>query len=109
MAPIDLNIQKTDTEEKHTYINTVGLKIVLDTKLDLSDISAAIIKCRKPDKSVEMWSAEVDSDNKTCIYHITETGDLDQKGDYELQAYIEYSDGSHFYGDIAVITVKEHI
>jgi len=108
MAPIDLNVQKIDTEDKYTYTNTVGLKIVLDTKLDLSDISAAIIKCRKPDKTIESWSAEVDPD-KTCIYHVTQTGDLDQEGDYELQAYIEYSDGSHFYGDVAVLTVKKHI
>ena len=109
MTPINLDVQKIDTEDKYTYTNTVGLKIVLDTKIDLSDISAAIIKCRKPDKTIESWSAEVDTDNTSYIYHVTKIGDLDQEGDYELQAYIEYSDGSHFYGDIAVLTVKEHI
>lgn len=109
MTSIVLDIQTIETKENYTYMNTVGLKIILDTGIDVSDSSSTIIKCRKPDKTVQLWSAEVDSENTSYIYHITETGDLDQKGDYELQAYVEFGDGSHFYGDIAVLTVKEHI
>jgi hypothetical protein len=109
MVPIDLDIQTMEQEEKYTFVDTDGLKITLDTKIDLSDATNCIIKCSKPDESSENWAAQVDPDNNNYIYYVTQDGDLNQIGDYQLQAYVEFSDGSHFYGDIDILTVKKHI
>jgi len=75
-------------EDKH-YIGEVGLSIVVNCGQDISSYTDLKMEVKKPDGTLVEWSAiayEYDSET-IYIRYITVAGDLDQAGEYTLQAY----------------------
>ena len=71
------------------FVGDVGVEIFIDTDLDLTDASALSIRYRKPDGTDGEWPATVyQKDGEFGIRRITQTGDLDQAGVWELQVEI---------------------
>ena len=64
----------------------VGTKIILSVGTNVSAATVAKIKYRKPLNESGEWVATIDG---STIYYITQAGDLDQSGEWKLQAYIE--------------------
>jgi len=57
--------------------------VVIDT------YNAIVLNVLKPDGITQVqWSANL-SLNKSEIFHVTVSGDLDQAGDYKIQAYLD--------------------
>lgn len=70
------------------YKDDVGTVIELDTGVDLSDAYKVAIAVRKPDGTEEEWSASVNAQQPTRLYHVAAEGDLDQVGEYYVQASV---------------------
>jgi hypothetical protein len=87
------------------YMNDEGVKleVVFD---DLSDVSTAKLKYRKPDETIGSWDCTIDGNS---IYYITEANDIDQVGVWELQPYLEFSSGFKGNGDIVKMKVLKAI
>jgi len=109
----------TTNEEKKIYQGAVGVKIVLETGQDLSESTTHKILVQKPDGSELEWAADIsavieDKDGRQFdvtpkdgyIEYITSDGDLDQSGDYLLQAYVEWEESKH-YGKTCVMEIRE--
>lgn len=78
------------------YVGAVGVKLIVDTGVDLSGATYVSLKVKKPDGSETEW---IGSALGTKIEYIIQQGDLDQSGFYKIQAYVEFSDGSKMYGE----------
>jgi len=76
-------------------IGAVGLVIELEVKegycpLDISDATIKNIIIKKPDNTVVTKPAAFESSGTNgLIYYKTVIGDLDQAGEYSVQAYLE--------------------
>lgn len=71
-----------------TYVGDT-LKLIINTGIDISGYSTLCIKYRKPDGTIGTWAATIDpSDNKKMIY-TCDTEDLDQAGEWVVQASVE--------------------
>lgn len=79
------------------------VRIELDTGLDLTDATLTQIRYIKPDGLTKgAWTAEVDG---SILWYKTTTSDIDQSGDWQIQAYVEV--GSDKYsGDIEIDTFE---
>ena len=87
-----------------TYVGTVGLKVRINTKNDLSGTTLVALLVKKPDGTEVTWEGTA---NGTYIEYVVQDGDLDQAGYYAIQAYFERADGSKFYGNTTGIHVYE--
>ncbi|PLX49107.1 MAG: hypothetical protein C0613_08270 [Desulfobulbaceae bacterium] len=63
-----------------------GTRIRIELGVDASTAAVATIKVRKPDFTTETWPATPDG---TSIYYDAAASDLDQVGDYIVQAYVD--------------------
>jgi hypothetical protein len=77
----------TCTGTARYYINAIGVEIIIETCLDISEATKVAIKVEKPDGTEEEWAGEILG--TTQIKYITVDGDLDQAGKYYIQAYVE--------------------
>lgn len=77
----------TCTDEDRLYVGDVGTVIDVDTCIDLSGASSVSLLVRKPDGTVVTWSGSVADTTK--IRHTVGGGDLDQAGEYRVQAHAE--------------------
>ena len=78
-------------EDKH-YIDEVGLNVIVNCGKDVSGYTGLKMQVKKPDGTIVEWTAtiyEYDSESNYIRYS-TQEGDLDQAGEYELQAYGEH-------------------
>lgn len=66
--------------------------IVLDVGVSASVITGAYIDYVKPDGSDGFWTASPVPDSTTILYPAA-AGEIDQKGKWTLQAFIETTDG----------------
>lgn len=71
------------------YVGAVGVKLIVETGMDLSNATYVSLKVKKPDETEVEW---VGTANGTKIEYIISTGDLDQSGFYKIQAYAEFED-----------------
>ena len=69
------------------YEDAVGKNIILRVHLDLTDASVMKIKYQKPSGAAGEWNAQKYS--AKSIYYVTQTGDIDEVGTWQLQAYVE--------------------
>jgi len=69
------------------YINAIGVEIIIETCLDITEATKTVLEIEKPDGTKEEWVGEIY--NTTQIKYITTDGDLDQSGKYYVQAYVE--------------------
>ena len=79
----------------------VGVKIEVETGLDLSAVTEAKLLVKKPGGVVEEWAASIDG---TKLVYVTKEGDLDIAGRYEIQALIK-TPATEFKGEIAPVVV----
>jgi hypothetical protein len=70
------------------YVGDVGTQLRFDIGVDNSNITKAVIKVRRPDKSCAEWNASLGPEDTEISYTI-QSGDLDIKGKYMLQPYVE--------------------
>ena len=63
------------------------VKITLHTGIDLTSYSTLEIIYRKPDGTPGSWTAIIDPDRSTHMYYTTISTDLDQAGEWVLEAY----------------------
>jgi len=93
------------------HVNDIGTKFLATIKDDseVVDVSSAIsvtMMFKKPDDEVVQKAGVFDSDGTDGkIYYSTAVGDLDEAGQYKLQAKVVLSTGT-YYTDI--YTFKVH-
>jgi hypothetical protein len=87
------------------YKNQSLLTLSLDTSADLTNTSDHRILYKKPDGTKGHFTA---STSTTKIEYQTANGDLDQSGEWELQAYYVLS-GKKAYGKIVKLKVEESL
>ena len=65
-----------------------SVKFTLNTNIDISGYSDLRIRYRKPDGDVGCWTATLCPSNNNCLYYQTSVGDIDQAGDWTIQALV---------------------
>jgi hypothetical protein len=71
------------------YIDDEGTELSINAGSDISTADILQIKVIKPNKTTDTWDCTVDENNNNIVNYIIQHGDLDQKGEYKLQLYIE--------------------
>lgn len=87
------------------FVGALGKKIVLNVGVDISAATTRQIKYEKPDGTTGYWTA-VEESTTSISYTTTAATDLDDKGNWKLQAYIVTPTWTD-HGNIARMTVKE--
>lgn len=85
------------------YAGAIGVELRLDTGQSLIGATLMKIMVKRPDGSLEEWTAT--QFNSTTIYYVTVDGDLDDAGDYTLQSYAEWGTSSTHLGESVVLKV----
>ena len=76
------------------YKNQSYVKIRLDTNTDLTDMTAAVIKYKKPSGTTGSWNATQDETYDTRIYvDVASTDTLDESGLWSFWSYVTFSGG----------------
>ena len=65
-----------------------GTVFQVDVGVDISAASTTDLKVRKPDGTLVSWTGTANGSINTQIDYTTVTDDLDQTGQYRLQAYV---------------------
>jgi hypothetical protein len=85
------------------YKNQTALTFKLDTKIDLTAATAAVIKYSKPGTPVVTgsWTADIDTPVSDGIisYDIDSADDLDESGQWTIWAYVTFTGGLVAPGD----------
>jgi hypothetical protein len=84
------------------YQGDVGTQIILDCGSDISSATVRKIKARKPSGALVEWTAAASGSNS--ITYTTATNDIDEAGNWQLQAYIEVT-GGKFHGETLALPV----
>jgi len=85
----------------------IGVKIVLDALVDISDATVRKIKYKKPDGTTGSWDAALESAMKLSF--VTIAGSLNQSGVWWLQIYFETASGQKISGEWVEVTVLDRI
>lgn len=85
----------------------IGTAIILDTGEDLTSASAFKIQCRKPSGTSVDWTGI--QYQTTMIKYTTVAGDLNEDGDYQLQAVVTGLNGWSGSGEVAHLRVHSTI
>jgi hypothetical protein len=85
------------------YVGQTKLTIKLDTGSTLTNVTTALIKYIKPDRSTGQFTATVD--DKEIYYDIVSVSDIDAAGIWSFYAHITYNDGKIIIGEKSTITV----
>ena len=107
--------------ERKIYVGAVGVVIILSTSQDLTLSTKREVLVKKPDGTVAAWTADIATEREDeqtgdlidlapddgYIEYITTEDDLDQVGDYSLQAYVEWGTPSCHYGKTVKMEVHE--
>lgn len=83
----------------------IGTVIILDTGEDISTATLVKIRYKKPNGDTGEWTASV---NSTEVRYTTLAGDIDQTGDWEMQAYVELA-AWQGYSAIVEVPVGEQL
>ena len=71
-----------------TFVNDT-IQLNIDTNIDISGYAILTIKYRKPDGTVDCWTAALCVGNNNCMTYTTVIGDLDVSGKWLIQAVAE--------------------
>jgi len=82
-----------------------ALRITLKTFTDLEGITNAVIKYRKPDKSVGEFDAAVGDTANGVIFHEVIEGELNMSGWWAFWAFVTFADGRTAAGEAAKVYV----
>ena len=83
----------------------IGVQFKLNTGIDISAATTANILYRKPSGATGSFTGSTDSDYYV-VYTTTAAGDLDESGEWELQAYVVTTDWT-LRGTVAKVRVNE--
>ena len=70
------------------YQGSVGIAINVATGITLTGATTTQIKVKKPSGALATWTAAIDGSNAQQLNYITVAGDLNEAGNYFLQAYV---------------------
>jgi hypothetical protein len=84
--------------------NDIGIQFKVNTGVDISAATTANIHYRKPSGATGSFTGATSS--TTYVVFTTTSGDVDEDGIWELQAYVVYS-GKTLRGTIAKVRVSE--
>jgi hypothetical protein len=84
------------------FCGDCGVELRVNTEIDLSGATKAVLRVRKPNKSVVEWDATVSG---TILTYTTVAGDLAADGDYVICAYVEFGASSKHYGEAVELEV----
>ena len=83
--------------------DNVGVKIYVDVESDISTQTVLEINYKKPSGASGTWTATLGTtqvivkgttlEANTYIYYVTQAGDIDEAGDWNVQSYVELSGG----------------
>jgi hypothetical protein len=68
------------------YQNATGVQITLETGYNIAAASALTMAVKKPDATTVEWTATLSG--TTALRYVTAANDLDQAGEYFLQAKV---------------------
>ena len=85
------------------FVGDTGTEIILDCGTALASATVRQVIARTPRGTKKTWTATQEGLNS--IKYTTAAGDLDQPGEWRLQAYIEMP-GWKGFGDVVSLTVK---
>lgn len=85
------------------FLGDYGIKITLECGKNISAASTLSIKYRKPKGDTGTWTGTLEG--TTALYYTTVDGDIDELGEWLIQAYVVLS-GQKFHGDIVSLDVK---
>ena len=88
------------------YKGVNGLPIILDCGIDISGAYAFKILYQKPSGTKGEWPAELEGSTKIKFVTSSTTSELDEAGQWFIQAYVEGA-GYKLFGDIVGIIVYE--
>lgn len=89
------------------YIGQTKLEIILNTSLNLTGVSGALIKYRKPSGEEGQWVASVTNFTKgTIMYVVQNENDIDETGLWVLWSHVTYPDTTVVIGKPTEIFVK---
>jgi len=84
-----------------------ALRITLKTFTDLEDISTAVIRYCKPDKTTGEFAAAVGDTAKGIIFHEVIEGEIDVSGWWSFWAFVTFADGRTAAGEAAKVYIWE--
>jgi len=87
------------------FVGTLGKKIVLKVGVNISTATTRQIKYEKPSGTTGYWTAAQES-TTSISYTTTAATDLDEDGNWKLQAYIVTPTWTE-HGNITRMRVKE--
>jgi len=87
------------------FIGAIGKKIVLNVGVNISAATTRQIKYEKPSGTTGYWTA-VEESTTSISYTTTAATDLNEDGNWKLQAYIVTPTWTD-HGNIARMLVKE--
>lgn len=91
------------------YIGDIGTPVQVNTFVDLTAATVKEYKIKKPDGSIETWTADIPDGmgaSDGYLVHISEAGDFDQAGKYYLQVHVETASTDHL-GDTVMFEVYD--
>jgi len=77
----------------NVYKLDIGTVISLNTNVVISGATALTVEVKKPTGAVVAWAATVGADTKS-VEHTIAVGELDEAGDYILQAKLTLGGGT---------------
>ena len=90
-------------------INDIGLKITLETDINLAGNSVVSIRFKKPSGVEGSWTATVENSPTGQISYTTASGDIDEHGLWTLAAHALFTGGNDLEGNAIGMTVKNRI
>lgn len=90
------------------YKHSEGILFEVDTETDLTNATNLAILVKKPSNKSATWTAAV-LGNATdgIMWYRTVSGDLDEDGNYLIQAYAEFPSNKVYYGNAVKLKVKD--
>lgn len=89
------------------YKDDIGVKIVLETDIDISAYTTIEIHYRKPGGDSGTWTATIESGN-TSLSYTSVSGDINEAGTWRLQAYVITPTWTQ-HGEIARMNVLSNL
>lgn len=93
---------------KHIFKNKSKLRILINTKCDLTGYVDACLCCKKPDGSFTAFHATVkDTENGILFYDVQNENDLDQSGWWTFWPEVVFDDDRNCAGRAVKMFVYE--
>ena len=89
------------------YKGVVGLHIRVLTSYDLTGYSSAVIKMKRPSGTVVNLTPSSVVAASGYLNYITSAATLADAGEYQFEAYVEFTDGDKINGEIDTLQVYE--